>query len=129
MELGVPLSESLISLSDRMGSEDLFLVVTAININTQVGGNLTTILEAIINTISERIKLLGEIRILTTYARYSSYLLSALPFITAGAIFLFNPDYISELLEPGLGQYILGAALVMVLVGNVWIRRIANVEI
>lgn len=129
MELGVPLSESLISLSDRMGSDDLFLVVTAININQQVGGNLTTILEAIITTISERIRLLGEIRVLSSYARYSSYLLSALPFITAGLIFLFNPDYISQLLEPGIGQYILGGALAAILIGNVWIRRIANFEI
>lgn len=129
MELGVPLSEALIGLSERMGSDDLFLVVTAININAQVGGNLTTILEAIINTISERIRLLGEIRVLSSYARYSSYLLSALPFITAGLIFIFNPDYISQLLLPGIGQIILGAALLAILLGNIWIRRIANFEI
>ena len=129
MELGVPLSDSLVGLSERMKSDDLFLVVTAININAQVGGNLTVILEAIIDTISERIRLLGEVRVLSSYARYSSYLLSGLPFITAGLIFLFNPDYISQLFIPGIGRYILGVALTFILVGNVWIRRIADFEL
>ncbi len=129
MELGVPLSESLISLSERMASADLFLVVTAININAQVGGNLTVILEAIKKTISERIKLLGEIRVLSSYARFSSYMLSALPFITAGAIFLINPDYMSQLLLPGLGRIILITALSFITIGNIWIRRIADFEV
>jgi len=129
MDLGIPLSEALVGLSERMASDDLFLVVTAININAQVGGNLTVILEAIINTISERIKLLGEVRVLSSYARYSSYLLSGLPFIVAGAIFLLNPDYISQLILPGIGRYILGTALVLIVLGNIWIRRIADFEV
>ncbi len=129
MELGIPLSESLVGLSERMASDDLFLVVTAININAQVGGNLTTILEAIMNTISERIKLLGELRVLTSYAKYSSIILSALPFITAGIIFIINPEYVSQLFLPGIGRYVLGFALIAVLIGNIWIRRLANFEI
>jgi tight adherence protein B len=129
VELGLPMSQALINLTNRMESDDLFLIVTAININTQVGGNLTVMLDAVSETIRERIRILGEVRVLTSYARYSSYLLSALPFITSGVIFLMNPSYMEKLLEPGITRYMLIGALSGILLGNIWLRRLAKIEV
>jgi tight adherence protein B len=126
VELGLPFSQTLVNMSQRMDSDDLYLVVTAININTQVGGNLSEILSVIVETIRERTNLFNEIRVLTSYARYAGYVLTALPFITGAILMLLNPVFFGPLLEPGLGRIILSVALIMVLIGNFWIRRLVK---
>jgi tight adherence protein B len=129
VELGLPLSQALTNMSERMESDDLYLVVTAININIQVGGNLSTILETVTDTIRNRIYLLGEVRSLTAYARYASYLLSFLPFFTVIALSILSPQYIEALLNPGLTRIILIYASVSLLLGNIWLRRLSKIEV
>lgn len=129
VELGLPLSQALTNMSDRMESDDLYLVVTAININMQVGGNLSTILETVTETIRNRIYLLGEVRSLTSYARYASYLLSFLPFFTMIALSILSPEYIEALMAPGLTRIILIYAAISLLLGNIWLRRLSNIEV
>lgn len=129
VELGLSLKQALRNLTDRMVSDDLNLVVTAININSQVGGNLTTMLVAVTETIRERIRLLGEVRVLTSYARYSSSILTLLPVIVTAILFIINPTYIGKLFEFGPILIIpIGAAL-GVLLGNIWIRRLSRIEV
>jgi tight adherence protein B len=72
--LGLPLSQALQNLNDRMKNTDLYLVTTAITINAQVGGNLVTMLEAVTRTIRERVRLFAEVRVLTSQQRYNSYI-------------------------------------------------------
>lgn len=129
VELGLSLKHALINLTNRMQNDDLNLVVTAININTQVGGNLTTMLTAVTTTIRDRIRLFGEIRVLTSYARYSSYILTLLPFAVTALLFVLNPTYISRLFEPTYILIVPGVALIGVLLGNIWIRRLAKIEV
>lgn len=129
VELGLPLSQALINLSSRMQSDDLYLIVTAININQQVGGNLTIMLDAVSDTIRERIRILGEVRVLTTYARFSSYILTLLPVLTTGVLFLINPSYMLKLFEPGFTRFILIGAISGVVVGNIWLQRISKIEV
>lgn len=129
VELGLPLSQALTNMSERMESDDLYLVVTAININIQVGGNLSTILETVTDTIRNRIYLLGEVRSLTAYARYASYLLSFLPFFTVIALSILSPEYIEALLNPGITRIILIYATVSLILGNIWLRRLSKIEI
>jgi tight adherence protein B len=127
--LGLPLSQALNNLHARMQNDDLYLVVTAVNINSQVGGNLTTMLEAVTNTIRERIRLFSEIRALTSQQRYSSYLLTVLPFVVAAVLFILNPEYIGRLFEPGPYICIPIGALVLVLIGNIVIRMMSKIDV
>src|SRR4029079_4199295 len=97
MSLGVALQPALNNLSRRVASEDVELMVTAINIQSQVGGNLATVLDSIAFTIRERIRIIGEIRVLTSMQRHSRYVITLLPVGLAGILFLVSPSYITSL--------------------------------
>ncbi|UCH58547.1 MAG: type II secretion system F family protein [Anaerolineales bacterium] len=127
--LGLPLSQALINMHARMQNDDLYLVVTAVNINSQVGGNLTTMLEAVTTTIRERIRLFSEIRALTSQQRYSGYLLTLLPFVVTAVLFILNPGYIGPLFEPGPYICIPIAALILVLIGNIVMRMLSRIDV
>jgi len=127
--LGLPMSQALDNLNTRMQNDDLHLVITAVNINSQVGGNLTTMLEAVTDTIRERIQLFSEIRAVTSQQRFSSYLLTLLPFIVAGVLFIINPEYISRIFQPGPILCIPIGALVLVLLGNLTIRLVSRIDV
>ncbi len=90
--LGLSLSQALNNLVARMENDDLYLVVTAININSQVGGNIVTMLEAVTSTIRERIRLFSEARVLTAQQRFGSYVLTFMPVGMAAAMFFLNPE-------------------------------------
>lgn len=129
INLGLSLEDALFNLSERMENDDLQIVVTAIIINSQVGGDLSTVLEASISTIRDRMHLMGEIRSLTAYSRYVGYFLTALPFLTGGVIFIFSPDYFDTVKTSLLVQIIFGAALIGIIIGNVWISRIVKIKV
>jgi tight adherence protein B len=127
--LGVPLSQALANLNLRMKNDDLFLVSTAVNINTQVGGNMATMLEAVSETIRDRIRLFGEVRALTSQQRFSGYLLTLLPFIVVAVLFVISPDYVSRLFQPGVILCVPVGALVMVILGNILIRLMSRIDV
>jgi tight adherence protein B len=129
VSLGLPMSHALDNLNTRMQNDDLHLVITAVNINSQVGGNLTTMLEAVTNTIRERIQLFAEIRAVTSQQRFSSYLLTLLPFLVAGVLFIINPEYISRLFEPGPILCVPIGALILVMLGNLVIRMVSKIDV
>lgn len=129
VQFGIPLEGALFNLGKRMQNDDLQIVVTAIVINSQVGGNLSTVLDAIISTIRDRMHLFGEVRSLTSYARYIGNFLTLMPFITGFAIFLMTPDYFATVKTSLLTQIILLMALFGVIIGNVWIRRIVRIRV
>ena len=89
--LGLSLTQALNNLVARMENDDLYLVVTAININSQVGGNIVTMLEAVTDTIRDRVRLFAEVRVLTAQQRFGSYILTFMPIAMAGAMFFINP--------------------------------------
>jgi tight adherence protein B len=126
---GISLEDALNNLSKRMENDDLQIVITAIIINTQVGGNLSTVLESTISTIRDRMQLLGEIRSLTSYSRYVANLLSLLPIITGVAIFLISRDYYDPVKTSLIAQIGLGIALLMVVLGNIWLRRLVKINV
>ncbi|MFC1997433.1 type II secretion system F family protein [Chloroflexota bacterium] len=126
--LGLPLSDALVNMTNRMQNKDLNLVVTAININTQVGGNLTTMISVVTDTIRERIRLFSEVRVLTAQQRYTGYLLTLLPFLVGGLLFVLNPEYMSRLFAPEIICIPVGA-LVAILLGNLVIRQMVKIDI
>jgi tight adherence protein B len=129
VELGIPLSRALENMAARMESDDFNLVVNVVVTNIQVGGNLSTILNVVMDTIRERIALLSEVRALTAYANFASYLLTMLPFATVLALALLSPVYWEQLFDPGATRIALIYALCSLVVGNILLRRIAKVKI
>ncbi len=130
-EIGLGLSndEALNNLLRRITSDDLDMMITAINIHHEVGGNLADILDTIGHTIRERIRIQGEIRTLTAMARYSGYVLSVLPIAVAGIVFIMSPDYMSTLWEDPCGLQMLVAAAVSMVIGWVVIRRVVRIDV
>jgi tight adherence protein B len=129
IRLGISLEGALFNLAERMENDDLQIVVTAIIINAQVGGNLSTVLEAVITTIRDRLQLMGEIRTLTAYGRYVGNFLSLLPFLAGLAIFLLNPSYFDTVTTSLLTQILFVMAMLGVIIGNFWIRRIVRIKV
>jgi tight adherence protein B len=126
--LGLSLSQALNNLVARMENDDLYLVVTAININSQVGGNIVTMLEAVTNTIRERIRLFSEVRVLTAQQRFGSYILTFMPIAMLAAMFFLNPTYMIRLFDPQILCIPIGA-VIMVILGNIAVRRLAKIEV
>lgn len=127
--LGLRLTDALRNLSARMQNGDLDLVVTSIDIQYQVGGNMATMLEAVTETLRDRMRLFGEIRVLTTQQRYSSYLISVLPIFVGGMLFIINPEYMGRLFEPGPILCIPIGAVIGILLGHVVIQRIIRIDV
>jgi tight adherence protein B len=128
MGLGASQDEALDRMAERFPSEDLDLIVTAINVQHQVGGSLSEILDDMAATLRERARIEGDIRALTAQQRYSAYILALLPVFVAVALFFISRDYVSLLLEGSLRFAALAAAL-MIIVGFLSMRRIASIDV
>lgn len=136
MNLGQTLESALNNLVRRVASEDLELVVTAIAIQSQVGGNLANVLDAIAFTIRERIRIKGEINTLTAMGRYSGYVLLALPPALGGILFLISPSYMGAMFETPpefmglpLGIFLFAIGGLSMGMGYFFIRRIVNIKV
>ncbi|MTI68388.1 MAG: secretion system protein [Firmicutes bacterium] len=129
MRLGIPTEQALESLIKRVESDDLELMVTAVLIQRQVGGNLSEILDTISSTIRERVKLKGEIKTLTAQGRLSGIIVSLLPLALGGALFLINPEYLNGLFETKVGIAILIVAILNQLIGIILINKIVKIEV
>jgi tight adherence protein B len=127
--LGLNMEEALAHLLQRINSDDLDLVITAINIQHEVGGNLAEILDTISHTIRERVRIKGQIRTMTAQQRFSGYVISLLPFVLGMAMFMINPSYIGKMFTEPCGIMMLITGGCMIIVGFLVIRRITNIEI
>ncbi|WP_206810792.1 type II secretion system F family protein [Paradesulfitobacterium ferrireducens] len=129
MTYGTPTEEALLRLSERVGSDDLDLLVTAILIQRQVGGNLAEVLLNIHATIQDRIRIQQEVKTLTAQGRTSGYIIAGLPFAIAGILMVINPSYLKLLVTEPLGLAMLGGGLVSQIIGFIVIRRIISIEV
>jgi tight adherence protein B len=132
MQLGISMEDALSNLLRRIPSDDLDLIITAINVQREVGGNLAEILDTISYTIRERIKIAGEIRVLVSQVMYSGRFLAMLPLILMGLLWFANREYLLTFFEPGnllCGGIMLGIAGVMVLAGYIVMNKLADIEI
>ncbi|MDE3113105.1 MAG: type II secretion system F family protein [Chloroflexota bacterium] len=129
VNLGLGMEEALLNMVRRIKSEDLDLMVTAISIQQQVGGNLAEILDTIAFTIRERVRIKGEVNTLTAQGRYSGYLVAMLPIGIAFMINLISPAFMEPLFKQTIGQILLVTAGIMMAIGFFAIRKITDIKI
>ena len=127
--MGVTLEDALQQMNHRIGSADFDLVVTAVLIQREIGGNLAQILDSISDTITERIRMKREINSLTAQGRFSAWVLIMLPFAVAAFCYVFNHDQMMMLFTEDSGRMALGGALFMELLGFLTIRKIVDIEV
>lgn len=126
---GVPMNEALHSLAERVPLTDLRYMVIAVLIQRESGGNLAEILANIGHIIRERLKLIGQIRVLSAEGRISAWILGILPFAVTAMMYLSNPEYISMLWTDPDGVRLLCYAGVMISIGVVWLRKLIHIRV
>jgi tight adherence protein B len=129
ISLGVPVQQALSDMARRVDSADLDMVVTAINVQYETGGNLAQTLETIGETVRGRIQLMRQVEVLTAQQRLTGYVLALLPFGVALALFFISPLYISQLFQPGPIRLLPVSAIVLMIIGYLIIRRIVDIEV
>lgn len=116
-------------MTKRIQSPDFSLVVSAVLIQRQVGGNLAQILDNISETINDRIRMRREVMALTAQGRMSGFILVVLPFALAGFLSTINPAYLDPLFNDPIGRMAVAGSLVMIVIGCVVIKRIVDIDI
>ena len=136
MQIGIPMEKALDNLLRRIPSEDLDFVITAVNVQREVGGNLSEILDTISFTIRERVRIKGEIRVMTATVRTSATVLSLIPVFLAAALWFVSPEYIGTFFDESanLPQPLCGIIAVVTIVGMIAagyfvMMKIADIEV
>lgn len=129
INLGTTTEQALENLANRVESDDLDMVVTAVLIQRQVGGNLSEILDNISTTIRDRVKIKGDIKAITAQGRMSGIIISVLPVGLGIVLYIINPEHISLLFKEQLGIAILVFSGIMELTGIFLINKIVKIEI
>jgi tight adherence protein B len=129
MQYGRSLEDSFNDLKERMPSEDLDLMIQAILIQRQVGGNLATVLDKIVETIRDRTKIHRQISTLTAQGRLSGIVVGLLPIILGFVIYLIQPSYIGTLFHNPIGLALLIAGIISGIIGFILIKKITTIEV
>ncbi len=132
MQLGVRMETALDNLLRRIDSPDLDLVITAINVQKEVGGNLAEILDTISYTIRERVRIKGEIRVLTSQVTYSGRFLSLMPVFVITVLYFLNREYMMEFFKEEsvpCGYIALGSAALLIIAGYFAMKKLGDIEV
>lgn len=127
--LGVAFEQALNNMVRRIKNDDLDLMVTAILVNHEVGGNLSQVLDIIGHTIRERIRIKGEIKVLTAQQKGAGYLVGSMPFILTVILFILNGDYMGELFRSLCGEILACTSFGFVATAFFLINKITNIEV
>jgi len=129
VNLGGSVDSALDNMVSRVGSDDLELVVTAVSINRSAGGNLAEMLQIISSTIRQRVQTTREIRSLTAQGRMSGWFITLIPLVVATILYFISPDYFRPMTQSLLGWAMLAVAGILLLIGNLLIRRAVAIEV
>ena len=127
--MGMAMETALENMNKRVGSSDFDLVVTAVLIQREVGGNLAQVLDTISDTINERIRMKREINTLTAQGRFSAWTLMLLPFFVAGFCLTFNAEQMKLFISEEMGRFALAFAVLMEIFGFIVIQKIVDIEV
>jgi tight adherence protein B len=128
ISLGSTLEKALMNMAERMNSQNYMMIVSAILIQRQIGGNLSEILTSITSTIKERFKMKSEIKVLTTTGRTSGKIIGILPVVLLLFFMLVNPSYVQYFFDSTAGITMLVVAALLEVTGFLIIRRIVNIK-
>ena len=129
IRLGRSTDDALEALSERVGSSDFKWAVLAVNIQREVGGNLAEILDNVADTLRERAQMRRQIRVLTAEGRLSAWVLTLLPLGIAAYMFAVNPEYIGLLFTTRMGLFMVGVAVILLVLGVFWMRKIVDIDV
>lgn len=129
LQLGVSFDAAMANLMRRMPSADMDLVITAMSVQREVGGNLAEVLDAISFTIRERVRIKGEVKAMTAQGRITGYVVTGIPFALGGFIYMVNPDFMSGLFTDPCGWIMIGISLFLIVLGYVVINKIVSIEV
>ncbi len=124
VRLGRSMEQSLAEMADRIGSKDFAFVITAVNIQNQVGGSLATLFDMVADTVRQRQQFARKFKSLTAMGRMSAYVLIGLPFFLAAALTALNAEYMSPLYHSSTGHKLIFASLLMMAIGSVLLKKI-----
>ena len=126
---GLPFDDAIVAMADRVALIDVRILVTAILIQREVGGNLAEVLDNLASVIRARFTIRRQLRVYTAQGRFSGYTLAVLPIIVGFLIYALNPDYMKLLFTHQIGKLLVLIAALMQIVGFLWIRKIIDIEI
>lgn len=126
---GLSLNDALNSMTDRVKSSDLNFFVTCLIMQRETGGNLAELLSTIANTIRERLKFKGRVRVLTSEGKLSAIILTSLPIFLGLAFSLINYSYMSLLWTTSLGIKMLAVGFTMIPLGILWMKKIVDIKV
>jgi tight adherence protein B len=140
VNLGTTVDDALLNLGRRVNSQDLDIVVGAYLVQKDVGGNLTEIMEKVAETIRERLRIQGDVRVLTTQGKLSGFVVGFMPFVVFLILILSAPDYFATMFGPPImghylgydipmGVLLLAAAVGWQLIGAYMIFKIVSVKV
>ena len=125
-QLGRPMEDALLEMSERVGSKNFEFAITAVTIQRQVGGSLAGLFDMVADTVRQRQQFARKIRSLTAMGRMSAYVLIGLPFFIAGAITLMNRVYMDPLYHTAKGHFLIGMMLVLMAFGSLILKKIVS---
>jgi tight adherence protein B len=126
---GLPFDDAIIAMADRVNLVDVRILVTAILIQREVGGNLAEVLDNLASVIRARFTIRRQLRVYTAQGRFTGYTLAVLPIIVGSVIYMLNPPYMKLLFTHPMGKLMVAVAAVMQVIGYLWIRKIVDIEI
>jgi len=127
--LGMPLELALEKLALRVPSLDVHFFVSAVMLQKRTGGNLAEILDKLASLMRERFKLRGRIKAISAHGRMTGTALTLIPVGVAVLMFWANPDYVRFFFSDELGNYMMGGAVLLQLIGYAIIQKIVNIEV
>jgi len=120
------MDSALAEMGERIGSKNLSFVLTSVTIQRQIGGSLAGLFDMVAETVRQRQQFARKIRGLTAMGRMSAYVLAGLPFGVAILISVISPSYMAPLWHTSAGHEMVGAALLMLAFGGVFLKRIVS---
>jgi len=129
MSLGLPMQKALEGMAERIESDDLDLMVTAIGVQYEMGGNLSSVLENISETIRQRVRVLREVMVLTAQQRMTGNILAGMPVLLAIGFSIISPGFFDPFFAPGWPRIMPLVAIVMIGIGFMIIRKIVDIKV
>lgn len=129
VNFGLSMSDALQRLASRVPLPDLQYLVIAVLIQREAGGNLSELMNKVSQLVRQRLKLMGDVRVMSAEGRLSAWILCLLPVGVSGLFMLTSPDYLKRFVDDPAGPAMLAAAGVLMLLGVLWMRVIVQIRV